>query len=79
MCRSVVISTIMFITAALPEVPAESEAKPVYFSLIYSGGENGFNSTGGIPALDIALEVVRNQQLLEGYDLTYDTPRNSKV
>ena len=79
MCRSVVISTIiMFITAALP-AESETNYKPVYFSLIYSGGENGFNSTGGIPALDIALEAVRNQQLLEGYDLTYDTPRNSKV
>ena len=27
--------------------------KPEYFSLIISGGENGFKSSGGIPSIDI--------------------------
>ena len=55
------------------------EDKPVYFSLIYSGGENGFRSSGGIPAVHIALEEIKNHSLLPGYDLKYETARNSKV
>ena len=33
-------------------------ATPVYFSLIVSYGEFGFNSSGGIPAVDIALDYI---------------------
>ena len=53
--------------------------EPVYFSLIVSGGENGYRSTGGIPSVDLALEAVQKNQLLPGYNLTYDKIRNSKV
>ena len=53
--------------------------KPVYFSLIISGGENGYRSSGGIPSIDIALEAVQSRQILPGYNLTYDRTRNSKV
>ena len=63
----------------LRAVSAEDNIKQVYFSLIYSGGEYGYKSVGGIPAIDIALEAIEDQQLLPGYNLTYDTPRNSKV
>ena len=61
-------------------VQAENDTKPVYFSLIFSGGQNGgYNSSGGIPALHFALKAVRDNQLLPGYNLTYETARNSKV
>ena len=59
---------------------ALNETKPVYFSLIISGGENGsFRSSGGIPSIDIALEAVQSRRILPGYNLTYDRVRNSKV
>ena len=53
--------------------------EPVYFSLIVSGGENGYRSTGGIPSVDLALEAVQKNKILPGYNLTYDKIRNSKV
>ena len=47
---------LIIVTAALlREVPAEDDTKTVYFSLIYSGGENGYRSAGAIPAIHIAL------------------------
>lgn len=59
---------------------AANETRPVYFSLIISGGENGsYRSSGGIPSVDIALEAVQARQILPGYNLTYDSVRNSKV
>ena len=53
--------------------------KPVYFSLIVSYGEYGYNSSGGIPAINIALEQIRAKKILPGYNLTYEVERNSKV
>ena len=51
----------------------------MYFSLIVSWGENGFNSSGAIPAIDIALEKINSMYPIPGYYLTYETVRNSKV
>ena len=70
-------ATFSFFAVAVTYVLATN--KTVYFSLIISGGENGYNSSGGIPSIDIALEAVEREQLLPGYNLTYDTVRNSKV
>ena len=56
-----------------------STDKPVYFSLIVSYGEYGFNSSGGIPAINIALEQIRARNILPGYNLTYEVEGNSKV
>ena len=53
--------------------------KQVYFSLIISGGENGFSSSGGIPSIDMALEAVARMEILPGYNLTYNYIQNSKV
>lgn len=58
---------------------AENETHPVYFSLIVSGGENGYRSSGAIPAVHIALEEIERHQLLPGYNLTYVKAQNSKV
>ena len=56
-----------------------STDKPVYFSLIVSYGEYGYNSSGGIPAINVALEQIRARNILPGYNLTYELARNSKV
>ena len=58
---------------------AENETTLVYFSLIVSRGEHGYNSSGVIPAIDIALEEIEQSQLLHNYSLTYVTEQNSKV
>ena len=65
---------VIYICAAVGQ-----SATPVYFSLIVSYGEFGFNSSGGIPAVDIALDYINRSQLLPEYELQYKTVRNSKV
>ena len=48
--------------------------------LITSFGEFGFNSSGAIPAADVALDGINgNNSMLPGYRLVYDKPRNSQV
>ena len=50
------------------------------FMLITSFGEFGFNSSGAIPAADVALDDINgNSSVLPGYRLVYDKPRNSQV
>ena len=50
------------------------------FVLVTSYGRYGFNSSGTLPAADIALERINNRpDLLPGYNLVYDTVRNSEV
>ena len=56
-----------------------STDKPVYISLVVSYGEYGYNSSGAIPAINIALEQIRDSNILPGYNLTYEEERNSKV
>ena len=48
--------------------------------LIVSFGQFGFNSSGVIPAADIALEDINSDpDVLPGYNLTYDRVRDSQV
>ena len=48
--------------------------------LVVSFGQSGFNSSGVIPAADIALEDInKDPDLLPGYHLTYDRVRDSQV
>ena len=75
MCQLFLIIFTLFVIHA----QAENETKPVYFSLIVSRGEHGYNSSGVIPAIDIALEEIEQSQLLRDYNLTYVTAQNSKV
>jgi len=51
----------------------------LYFSLIISFGRYGFNSSGTIPAMKIALDRVREMQILPGYVLENSPVRDSKV
>ena len=48
--------------------------------LVVSFGQSGFNSSGVIPAADIALEDInKDPDVLPGYNLTYDRVRDSQV
>ncbi len=50
------------------------------FMMITSFGQFGFNSSGLMPAADMALEDINsNPQVLPGYRLMYDTLRDSQV
>ena len=49
------------------------------FTLIVSFGQDGFNSSAGIPAIDLALEHIKSQKILGRYSLNYTTVRDSEV
>ena len=50
------------------------------FMLITSFGQFGFNSSGGLPAAEMALEDINNNpDVLPGYNLVYDSIRDSQV
>ena len=50
------------------------------FMLITSFGQFGFNSSGGLPAAEMALEDINNNpDVLPGYNLVYDKVRDSQV
>lgn len=72
----VVVSTLLILLLLWCEAAAEI---PLYFSLILSFGRYGFNSSVMIPAVEIALERVRETQVLPGYRLEYSKVRDSEV
>ena len=48
--------------------------------LVVSFGQSGFDSSGVIPAANIALEDInKDPNVLPGYNLTYDEVRDSQV
>ena len=50
------------------------------FMFVTSFGQSGFNSSGVVPAADIALEDInRHPDVLRGYHLMYDKVRDSQV
>ena len=50
------------------------------FMMIASFGQYGFNSSGALPAVDMALEDINsNPDVLPGYNLMYDKVRDSMV
>ena len=68
----------LFIAATLAFISA-AENSVIFFSLIVSWGENGYNSSGVVPAIDMALEAIESRQILPEYNLTYAIVQNSKV
>ena len=78
--HQLIISAVLILsTAYISLVSGQGALKHVYFSFIVSNGQYGYRSSGAVPSVDIALEAIQSQQLLPGYNLTYETIRNSKV
>ena len=50
------------------------------YAFIYSGGASGFNSSGAVPAIAIAEDMVRaNTTIMARYNLTSRPPLDSRV
>ena len=63
-------------------ISAGGSASPhnLTFMMIASFGQYGFNSSGALPAADMALEDINSDpDILVGYNLTYDKVRDSMV
>ena len=76
-CCWILVASVFFHAAARA---AAKTPLNLTFVLVTSYGRHGFNSSGTLPAADIALERINNRpDLLPGYNLVYDTVRNSEV
>ena len=59
---------------------AISQPHNLTFMLIISYGQYGYNSSGALPAADMALEDINSDpDILTGYNLMYDKVRDSMV
>ena len=59
---------------------AVSQPHDLTFMLIISYGQYGYNSSGALPAADMALEDINSDpDILTGYNLMYDKVRDSMV
>ena len=57
-----------------------ADNKNLTFMLVTSWGGFGYNSSGTLPAAEIALKDINNRpDLLPGYNLVYDRVRDSEV
>ena len=69
-----------FLIIAVFPLKIDSAVHDLNFMLIVSFGQSGFNSSGVIPAADMALEDInRNPDVLPNYNLKYDRVRDSEV
>jgi hypothetical protein len=65
---------------ALRAVAVASQAHNLTFMMIVSYGQHGFNSSGALPAVDMALEDINSDpDVLSGHNLMYDKVRDSMV
>ena len=61
-------------------VSATNSTKNLTFMFVTSWGGFGYNSSGTLPAAEIALKAINSRpDLLPGYNLVYDEIRDSKV
>lgn len=61
-------------------LPSGAARQNLTFMLIISFGQFGFNSSGALPAADMALEDINDDpNILIGYNLVYDKVRDSQV
>lgn len=62
----------------IPLGTANPEAKILNFMLIYSGGGQ-YNSSGVEPAVNLAVELVNENNVIPGYNLSVASRGNSNV
>ena len=73
-----VITVLSVLMLSIPKV-AQSDQN-LTFMFITSFGRFGLNSSGAVPAADIALEAINaNPNILPGYNLVYDGVLDSEV
>ena len=78
-CTAVLAGSLLLHSVAGEDASGAEPLKPLYFMYITSFGES-FNSSGTIPAVDLAVEAVNaDPTLLPGYELRYNGPFDSKV
>ena len=71
---------LVLLTTSLSLVVSAADNKNLTFMLVTSWGEFGYNSSGTLPAAEIALRSINSRpDLLPGYNLVYDQVRDSKV
>ncbi len=77
------IVNILLFTICLLVLQSNAETEAVHdinILFVVSFGQFGYNSSGVIPAADIALEDInKDPDMLPGYKLTYDRVRDSQV
>ena len=72
-------TAVLFNLCLLALLRNSEEVEQLNILFVVSFGQSGFNSSGVIPAADIALEDINNAGVLPGYRLTYDRVRDSQV
>ena len=78
-CSALSLCCLVSLLAAVDSQGVKAEHN-LTFMLMTSFGQFGFNSSGLMPAADMALEDINsNPHVLPGYRLMYDTLRDSQV
>ena len=71
---------LVLLTISLSLLVSAADNKNLTFMLVTSWGGFGYNSSGTLPAAEIALRSINSRpDLLPGYNLVYDQVRDSKV
>ena len=72
-------TAVLFSLCSLALLHTSEEVEELNILFVVSFGQSGFNSSGVIPAAEIALEDINKAEILPGYRLTYDRVRDSQV
>ena len=68
------------VLSSLRGLVVASQPQNLTFMMVASFGQHGFNSSGALPAVDMALEDINSDpDILPGYNLMYDKVRDSMV
>ena len=74
------VQMLLLLSILLKDSTGESSNRNLTFMFVTSFGEFGLNSSGVVPAANIALEDINsNPDLLPGYNLVFDQVRDSEV
>ena len=80
MLSRILLSVILWQSNCCVAGTSDSNKTDLTFMLVTSFGAYGFNSSGTLPAAEIALRAINSREdILPGYNLVYDTIRDSKV